>query len=112
MKNSSNTARVQDIVIDENLPVTATTVKWLEAMYSNGAVNFDAEGAPSLEPTVRKVVAAMHMVLAGAEIKFENGSYDEETFEKLEKLFDCSLEEAKTANKLRDGDKEVLPYTP
>jgi len=65
-----------------SLLVARETQAWVEALYDNGAVTFEADGAVKVNPKVRDIISQMHDVLsAGNAEKKAN----------LEKTFDDAL---------------------
>ncbi|MCK9460053.1 MAG: hypothetical protein M0R80_10475 [Proteobacteria bacterium] len=112
MSNQTAEAKVADIIRDAQMPVTKTTLEWFEALYAAGALIYGPDGTVSLEPKVREVIAAMHQVLAGGDVRLEVVRQGDATYAKLEELFDRAVSESSTANELRDGEDEVMPYLP
>ena len=112
MSSKTSEAKVTDIIRDTQMPVTRTTLEWFEALYAAGALRYGPDGDISVEPRVREAVAAMHHVLAGAEVTIEVKRPGDTTFEKLEGLFDRAIDEATVAARLRKDDDGVVPYVP
>jgi hypothetical protein len=66
-----------------SLLVAQETQAWVDALYENGAVSFDAGGRVTIDPTVRDLIAQMHDALAAG---------DAARKAELEKMFDDAVE--------------------
>ncbi len=95
------------------LPVTGSTVKWVERLYDAGAVVFQSDRTAVVEKDVRKLIHAMHVVLAGGDVRIDIIDPGGPVLGKLEELFDQALEDSNAARKAAgDDDKKFDPLTP
>ncbi len=95
------------------LPVTGSTVKWVERLYDAGAVVFQPDRTAVVDMHVRKLIHAMHVVLAGGDVHIDIVDPGGPVLGKLEELFDQALEDSNIARKAAGDDKDKFdPLTP
>ena len=75
-----------------SVPVARPTLDWLEACLKGGAVEVTGKGRAALNPKVRELVRAMHVVLAGGDVAVSVKRVgDPKKVARLEKQLDAAI---------------------
>lgn len=111
MENSAKKMNVSHLVKTKEVPITESTVAWIETLYQAGAVTMLPSGGVELDPCVRDGIRALHAVLSGGEVEIKVKSTGGNIYEQLETLFDKAVSDADVATQF-SNETPIVPYVP